>query len=242
MENGFYLITGTSRGIGETLAQALLEQGQTVLGVARSQSNKLTSSNYHHIRFDLSNTTEIDQLVDQAAAIVNRHEFDFLCLVNNASLLEPLKSIEACNSQEIDAHIRVGLIAPMVLTSAFMRAFAGLDVRKKIVFITSGAGSNPMQGASVYSTAKAGIDMFTRAVGVEQQDRENGFEVIAISPGMVETTMQKITRSKSTDEFASAERFRQAKQNGYVQEPDNVAGKILSMIDNKYDNGAIVHV
>ena len=34
MKNGFFLITGTSRGIGEALAQKLLEKGNTVLGVA----------------------------------------------------------------------------------------------------------------------------------------------------------------------------------------------------------------
>jgi len=32
MRNGFFLITGTSRGIGEALAQKILGKGNTVLG------------------------------------------------------------------------------------------------------------------------------------------------------------------------------------------------------------------
>ena len=35
MENGFFLITGTSRGIGEALTQRILEDGNTVLGISR---------------------------------------------------------------------------------------------------------------------------------------------------------------------------------------------------------------
>jgi benzil reductase ((S)-benzoin forming) len=56
MGSEFYLITGTSRGIGEALARRLVADGQTVLGVSRSRPEGLSSDRYHHLSFDLSDT------------------------------------------------------------------------------------------------------------------------------------------------------------------------------------------
>lgn len=242
MKNAFFLITGTSKGIGETLAQSLLKQGNTVLGVSRSQSAIHPSQNYHYLRFDLANTSALDQILDKANGIVEQASFDFLCLVNNASLAEPLKAIEACSYLEIDAHVRVGLIAPMVLTAGFIHHFGNLNVRKKIVFVSSGAGNHPILGASIYSSTKAGINLFTQAVGGEQQSRENGVEVIAFNPGMVDTPMQEKSRSKSTEEFASAGFFKQAKEEGRLQERSDVIDKILTVIENQYENGRNIYL
>ena len=242
MENAFILITGTSRGIGEMLAQKLLEQGNTVLGVSRNRSDLLTSEHYHHLSFDLTDTSVIDRILVKAAQIIDQQSHDFLCLVNNASMLEPLGAIEDCSFSEIEAHIRVGLIAPMILTSGFIRDFSDRNARKKIAFVSSGAGNNPILGGSAYSTAKAGINMFTRAVGLEQQSIENGFEVVAFSPGMVETSMQKTIRSKTSQEFASADRFKQAKQMGRVQERSEIMDRLIALIEDHQENGQFIHL
>jgi benzil reductase ((S)-benzoin forming) len=55
MDNGFFLITGTSRGIGEALAQKILEEGHTVLGISRNRSDILKSINY--LRYWGTNTS-----------------------------------------------------------------------------------------------------------------------------------------------------------------------------------------
>ena len=93
MKNGFFLITGTSRGIGEALAQKLLEKGNTVLGVARGRSDVLKSTKYHHLSFDLADTSRISQIIEKVDEVIDNQRFDFLCLVNNASAIEPLGAI-----------------------------------------------------------------------------------------------------------------------------------------------------
>jgi len=85
MENGFFLITGTSRGIGEALAQKILEKGNMVLGVARGRSDALKSTKYHHLSFDLTDTSRISQIMKKVDEVVDHQRFDFICLVNNAS-------------------------------------------------------------------------------------------------------------------------------------------------------------
>jgi benzil reductase ((S)-benzoin forming) len=242
MENGFFLITGTSRGIGEALAYKLLENGNTVLGVARNRADRLKSKHYFHLSFDLTDTFRISQIMEKVNEIVDNHSFDFVGLVNNASAVEPLNSIEKCPPADIESHVRIGLIAPMILTSIFIRKFSGDKIRKKVVFISSGAAFTALPDESIYCSSKAGIHMFAQCVGLEQKNREYGFEVISIGPGMVDTAMQLAVRSKTSDEFAMAGFFQQAYQDGKLQEPHQVADKIYTILGNKYEQGKYVSV
>jgi benzil reductase ((S)-benzoin forming) len=237
MERGFFLVTGTSRGIGEALSQSLLAENHVVLGAARTRSTQLKSPQYHHIACDLNELSSVDSLVEQASALVDEGSYDFLCLVNNAAMLEPLGAIEACKSDAIEAHMLVGLVAPMVLTSKFIRAFKDHSCRKKIVFISSGAAVRAMPGASAYCSSKAGLTMFARCVGLEQADTENGFEVMSLSPGMVETAMQQTARSKTTEEYAMAEFFRDAFESGIVQERAAVAERLVKVLKDHQQPG-----
>lgn len=242
MKNGFFLITGTSKGIGEALAQKILQEGNTVLGVARSRSDKLQSSNYHHLSFDLTETSRFDMIVEKINEIVVGQPFDFLCLINNASATRPLGPIEKCLPDEIEMHVKIGLIAPMILTSLFIRRFQDDKIRKKVAFISSGAAFHTLADMSIYSSSKAGLYMFGQGVGIEQQDKASGVEVNSIGPGMVETAMQQTVRSRSRDEFATAGYFKQAFEEGKVQEPDVVAEKIYTILMNRYEPGKYISV
>ncbi len=243
MNNGFFLITGTSRGIGEALARTLLEQGSTVLGVSRTRSQALNFPKYHHLAFDLVNTPRLSEVMDEARAIAEDHRFDFLCLVNNASATEPIGPIEKCAPSEIDAHVGIGLIGPMILTSMFIRAFSDKEVRKKVAFVSSdpsflGSSDN----TSVYESCKAAINIFAQCVGLEQKDMPCEFEVVSIGPGMVDTSMQQIARSKTSLEFAGASFFQQAYLDGRLQVPARVAEKICTILGERYEPGKYVSV
>jgi hypothetical protein len=58
---------------------------------------------------------------------------------------------------------------------------------------------------------------------------------------MVETSMQKIIRSKTKNEFEMVGLFTEAFEKGKVQENDNVIEKIKVMIKNKYTNGQFIN-
>ena len=242
MASGFYIITGTSKGIGEALARKVLEQGNTVLGIARNPSVTFESDRYHHMEFDLSEISRIDEIVERASEIATNQGFEFLCLVNNAALIDPLGPIEGCDASEIELHLNVGLTAPMVLTSRFMSRFKESTMRKKVVFLSSGAAFNPMPETSVYCSSKAGITMFAQSIAAEQKERDKGFEVHSIGPGMVETSMQQMARSKSPEEYAMGDFFRNAYQEGKVREPDDAATKIYAILQAKQEPGAYISV
>ena len=242
MGNGFYLITGTSRGIGAALAHKLLEEGNTVLGISRKPSVSFNSTKYHHLAFDLAETSQLDQIMDKVNQIVDDQNFDFVCLVNNASAYKPLGSIENCSASEIDSHVKIGLIAPMILISMFVHRFKDEEMRKKVVFISSGAAFTALPDQSIYCSSKAGLKMFAECVGLEQKNEAYGFEINSIGPGMVDTAMQQKIRSKSSDEFAMAGFFQQAFEDGKLQDPAEVAEGIYTLLASKNEQGKYVSV
>jgi benzil reductase ((S)-benzoin forming) len=242
MKNGFFLISGTSKGIGEAVALNLLEKGHTVLGISRSISDKLKFAKYYHFAYDLTDTSHLSQVMEKASDVFIQQSFDFICLVNNASALEPFGRIEKCPMAKIDAHVRIGLIAPMILTSMFIRMFYNDKTRKKVVFISSGAAFAASAEDSIYCSSKAGLHMFAQCVGLEQQNRVNGFEVVSIGPGMVDTPMQLAARSVTIEEYSGVDFYIQAYKDGKLEKPEIVAEKIYKIMENKYEQGVYVKV
>lgn len=237
-----FVITGTSRGIGAALARRTVQEGHTVLGVSRAAPDPLPPGDYRHLPFDLTQTDRVGEVVGMAVDLFEAGHFDFLCLVHNASATEPVGPVEHCGAEAIDAHLRIGLLAPMLLTSLFVRRFSGEPLRKKLAFISSGVAFRPLPDESIYCTAKAGLHMFAQCVGLEQKDKADGFEVVSIGPGMVDTDMQRTVRSKSSEEFAMADYFKQAHAEGKLQDPADVAGKILAILELKSEQGQYVSV
>jgi len=242
MERAFFLITGTSRGIGNALARRVLQEGHSVLGVSRTDPGNLPSAGYRHLPFDLTRSSGIDRIMDEVDREFAGGRFDFACLVNNASAVDPVGPIENSDPAQIEAHLRIGLLSPMLLTSRFMRRFAGEAIRRKVAFISSGAAFTPLPDESVYCTAKAGLAMFAQCVGLEQGDRADGFEIVSIGPGMVDTSMQLAVRSKTREEFAMADFFRQAYEEGRLRDPAQVADAIFAILTGRSAQGQYVSV
>lgn len=61
----------------------------------------------------------------------------------------------------------------MIVSSYFIRHTATFATQKVIVNISSGAANRARHGWTAYSTSKAGIDMFTKSVGFEQEVAEH---------------------------------------------------------------------
>jgi len=240
--NSCFIITGTSRGIGEALAKMLLENNHNVYGISRSDSSLSDYKNYQHAIFDLGDTDKIGRMMSEIMyQISTSTDFDMICLVNNAAILEPIKAIEQADAAEISKSINVNLIAPIVMASQFIERTKEFTIRRKIVNISSGSGTYPAADMSIYSTTKAGLNMFTRCIGVEQAGNENPVEIIAVDPGMVETEMQRTARGKNADEFKMAGFFKEAHTNGELQSTEEIALHLHRIIYTKYEIGKIVN-
>ncbi|WP_422660620.1 SDR family NAD(P)-dependent oxidoreductase [Paenibacillus sp. EC2-1] len=241
MSRNHFIITGTSRGIGNQLAKMLLENGNVVHGISRGDSPVLSEhENYTHHPFDLGQISSIQDLLLHIFSLMDLSNSEMICLINNAAMLEPLKTIDKCTPEEINLNLQTSLIAPIVLTSCFMNQTSEMHLRRKIVNISSGSGTYPAPAMSVYCTAKAGINMFTACVGAEQANQLFPVEIVAVDPGMVETELQMIARGKADEQFEMAKYFRQAHDTGQLLSTETLGEHLLRIIEKKIEPGKLV--
>ncbi len=167
------LITGSSRGIGNAIAQLFLEQGARLLTPARRD-------------LDLSSNDSIERYcshVDQPVDIV----------VNNAGI-NVLAAAYEFSDTELAEMMQVNLLAPMRLLRALSPGMAqrGYGRIVNISSIWSGV-SKPRR--FLYSTTKSAVNGMTRALAVELAS--SGILVNAVAPGFVNT---ELTRQNNSEE------------------------------------------
>jgi benzil reductase ((S)-benzoin forming) len=142
-------------------------------------------------------------------------------------VVEPVAPLDQVPAEVLERNLVVNLVAPMLLMRRFLLATEGVAALRRIVNISSGAGRRPMSGWSAYCASKAGLDMASRVVALEAGARSPPVEVVSLAPGVIDTDMQATVRSKSPEDFADVERFRQMKAEGTLRSAADVAGEIL---------------
>ncbi|HTK72392.1 MAG TPA: 3-oxoacyl-[acyl-carrier-protein] reductase [Croceibacterium sp.] len=184
------LVTGASGGLGSSIARCLAKQGAR-LALSGSNSSKLRAfrdelnaqSEQDHIEItcDLSNTTQVEELVP--AALDTFGQLDIL--VNNAGITRDNLAMRM-KDEEWDAVIRINLEAAFRLLRAaskpMMKARFG-----RIVTITSVVGATGNPGQVNYAAAKAGLVGMTKSFAQEVASR--GITANCIAPGFIRTAM-----------------------------------------------------
>lgn len=237
-----YLVTGASRGIGAALAKALDARGASLFLVARGAIAG-DFADAETFRADLSRRDDIDAMLDAFAQFVAPRDPRTVTVINNAGLLAPVAPAHRAGAGEVADAIAVNLLAPMLITGAFMRRFAELPADKRVVNISSGAASSAYAGWSTYCASKAGLDHFTRCVGLEQERKSHPTMVIAIAPGVVDTDMQAEIRASDEDDFPMLKKFAAAKASGSLPSAADTAGRLLQFLDNwPLEHGGIYDV
>lgn len=244
----YFIITGTSRGLGEALSKKLMGNGNQLFCISRSENSTLINSaqergaSLEYIAFNLLDVNQIGELMKKIFEKINKDDAESIVLINNAGTVTPIKPIENCTDNEIANNIQLNLTAPMILTSCFISLTESINTDKRIINISSGAGKKPYFGWSNYCSAKAGLDLFTRCVGVEQEDKENPVKIISFAPGIIDTEMQEEIRATKKDDFKDLERFISFKEEGKLLSPDQVADCVLHVLNQKYEGGEVLDI
>ncbi len=218
----YYYITGTSRGLGKAFAEFLLkEECNFVFGIARTCTIK--HKNYKHFTLDLSDTEKA-----QSFNFDLHKDAQKIYLINNAGALGSIAHVGNQSASSIVNTINLNLTAPLLLTNNFIAKYSGIDCEKVVINISSGAGKNTYDGWGTYCTTKAGIDIYSRVVDVEQQLKAKGrVRIFSIAPGVVDTQMQEDIRKAENKEFSKVADFINYKKTGQLLNPDLLAINFL---------------
>lgn len=180
------IVTGSARGIGAETARLLAGEGMAIVVTdidgagADATANAITAAGGKAIGMacDIRKESDVQAMVEAGRAAFGGIDV----LVNNAGLVKDrslVKMDEADWNLVLDVTLKGAFhCCRAVLPSMYERRWG------RIVNITSRAlFGNP--GQTNYSTAKAGLVGFTRALSLEQA--RNGITVNAIAPGYIET-------------------------------------------------------
>lgn len=192
------LVTGSSRGIGRTIALRLAQNGWRVAvhygtdeAAARETAEALGYQASGVYQADLANPGEVDPLWATVLADGPVH-----ALVNNAGIYRP-EPFEDVDPMET---MRVNLFSPMRLTQLAVHSFLHESELGKVLMVGSRVGFKGEAGASVYAASKAALLNLVRSLAVEYGDRNIGF--FGIAPGWVETAMAREGMEERAAEIA----------------------------------------
>ncbi|EHP40733.1 short chain dehydrogenase [Cupriavidus basilensis OR16] len=228
------IITGTSRGLGASLTQALLKPGNRLVCVSRSRNPELeraASASGVKVAWHLQDLSQAGPSATWLGSVLDVVEeaLASVTLILNAGMIDPIGPIANLREPALVQHLLTNLATPMTMTAAFLTHTERFGCPRKILAISSGAARRPVEGWSAYCAGKAGLDMFVRSINAEyaQAPAERAVHAVALAPGVVDTGMQATIRSA---DFAQVQRFRDLKDNDQLASADDTAQRIAAYL------------
>jgi acetoacetyl-CoA reductase/3-oxoacyl-[acyl-carrier protein] reductase len=174
------IVTGGSRGIGRTIADALGEAGAQVHVFDTDEPRQSDNFPHRFVRIDIADSNAVKVAVADLPQVPT-------LLVNNAGITRD-RSI--AKMSDVDWAV----VLSVNLTGAFnmIRAVAPLMARQafgRIVNITSINGLRGKFGQANYAAAKAGLIGLTKTAA--REFGQKNITVNAVAPGMVMTDMAR---------------------------------------------------
>lgn len=189
LKNQVCLVTGATRGIGQTIACTLVEQGGIVYGTATSADGANSIDNrfrgiegigYGRV-LDVTDTDSVGNLI----AEITEQSGAPLVLVNNAGITRDNLLLRMKES-EWDDIMDTNLKSVYTLSKACLRGMIKARFGR-IINIASVVGVTGNAGQANYAAAKAGLIGFSKSLAQEVASRN--ITVNTIAPGFIETDM-----------------------------------------------------
>ena len=240
LENQIVLISGSSRGLGWSMAKAVAEAGATVLLHGRDEN--LLKERKQHLQdlgqnaeyyiFDVAND---DEVLAAFGKIQEQHgKLDGL--INNAGI-QHRRPITEFELEDFDQVMDTNLRASWLLSREAVRLMQGHG-SGSIVNIASIMGPQARKTISAYTTSKAGVVGLTKALAVELGPQ--GIRCNGIAPGFFATEMN--TALVNDSEFTAFVSGRTPMQRW--GDPDELGGTAVFLLSKaaSYVNGNVIFV
>jgi NAD(P)-dependent dehydrogenase (short-subunit alcohol dehydrogenase family) len=183
------VVTGCSYGLGQEIADRLINEGYFVYGLSRTKpSIKLFSApdTFQWVECDISKSNQVKVAFERIGTYID-------ILVNNAGVYEWGLFKDDFSFEAIDKIIDLNVKGTMYVTKEALKL---MNKGSDIFFINSVAGLNEMEWEAIYSASKHAITAFAGALGSELHTQMNEIRVTSIHPGGIKTPMQDKHPSK----------------------------------------------
>lgn len=180
MKQKVWLITGSSRGLGRALAEAVLKKGELLIATAR-RTDTLNALKEQYpgqvqlMNLDVTSETNAAEVIKNALQLYGRIDV----LVNNAGYGN-INSIEETCMEDFRAQVETNLFGTVIMTKAVLPWFRQ-QRSGYIIQLSSVGGRIGPTGRGAYAAAKWGVEGFTEVLAKEVMPL--GIKVTLIEPG-----------------------------------------------------------
>ncbi len=240
VEEKTVLITGSSRGIGFTLARAFGSLGARVILNGRSSlpleqacsSLKALGHQAYTSRFDVDDQETVVKEINGIEKSIGPIDV----LINNAGI-NRRHPLESCPLDEWEEVLRTNLTGAFIVSRAVVKRMIARE-SGKIINICSLMSELGRTSTGPYAASKGGLKMLTRAMAVEWA--KYNIQINGIGPGYFLTEMtQNLADDKDFDEWIKGRT-----PAGRWGNPDELAGAALFLASeaSSFVNGQIIYV
>ena len=215
------IVTGSSRGIGRAIAEAMAQCGAKVVISSRKQeacdivaaSIRAAGGQATAIACHVGDKAQLQQLLEKTHEAFGGIDI----LVNNVGANPVLGPLAALADEAFDRVIANNVTSALRLSNL---VFPEMAARKDgaVIFIASIAGLRASEGIGAYGAAKAALMQLARSLACEWG--AHNIRVNAIAPGLIKTDF---ARALWEDEALAQRRIAETPL-GRLGEPRDVAG------------------
>lgn len=195
-----WFITGSSRGLGRSITEAVLAKGDNVAATARNPKQLIDlvekfPNQILALQLDVSDRVQIHKAVEQTV----KHFGGIDVLVNNAGF-GITGAIEEFSDEQMKSQLDVNLYAPIEITRAVL-PYLRKQRSGSILNVSSVGGRVGSAGFSMYQAAKFGLQGFTEVLSKEVA--AFGIKVTSIEPGGFRTdwASNSMTYAEPIDDY-----------------------------------------
>lgn len=217
------LVTGAASGIGRAAALAFAQEGARVIvsdihangGEDTARTIRDTGKLAHFVQADVSNTADVEHLLEQTIARYGRLDFAF----NNAGIEGEMASAADCTEENWDRTLACNLKG-VWLCMKYELARMLPHGAGAIVNCSSVAGLVGFQQLPAYVASKHAVVGLTRSAALDYATK--GIRINAVCPGVIRTAMvERIERAHPGMNLAAGEPM------GRMGTPEEVAAAVI---------------
>jgi NAD(P)-dependent dehydrogenase (short-subunit alcohol dehydrogenase family) len=220
------VITGTSSGIGQALAQHFVAAGHSIWGLARRPQPAL--DRFHTGVCDIGDPRAVERA---AVAVTGQwpHVDGLICCAGTQGAIGAAMTVTPDHWAET---VHANLAGTFFTIHAFFAALQRCPRRAKVVCFSGGGATAARENFSAYGVAKAGIVRLVETLAAEWQKLP--LDINAVAPGAINTAMTKqIVHHGAAGEKEMAAAQKQLENGG--QSLDKVIGLVEFLLSPESD-------